>query len=456
MKSAEDEFIAQMREQLRGHEEAYVPGAWERFDQRDRKSRRLVLWARSAAGAAAVLLMGFGIFLYQHQQAPKSTASTVLNSKQQNSGATKDGGTGNTAPHLTPADQSGNPPEISPSEDSYDVEYSISASKGTTELSKSRQSRQLVKTVAPDQSELAYTLSSAKATEKALNPPIAVSSQNETPVQHALSSKTIPSSEPLSKNQIAVKSPVAPAGQKEEVPKKSFEEFLKEESVRAQSMSASNKKRADKWEMGVMVAPSFGNAKRLNMGYGLSMAYVLSDKVSISSGLAYNEMGASKNAAKESPAYAAPAMVSLASSSRSLQSVDARLTGIDIPLEIKYKFSKALYANVGLSAFAVLNQKQQNNFIENNVEPAFAGFSNNADATFRTVVVSRKISEDIPKEEVKEERYLGFYNFSFGYQQKVFGGKSFAIEPFVKLPVKEFSRENLYLIGTGVKLRFDF
>jgi len=104
----------------------------------------------------------------------------------------------------------------------------------------------------------------------------------------------------------------------------------------------------------------------------------------------------------------------------------------------------------------VLNQRQQNNFIENNVETVSSDFAGGSTATFRTMVVSRKVSETVPKEEVKEDQYLGFYNFSFGYQQKVFGGKSFAVEPFVKLPIKQFTRENLYLIGTGLKLKFDF
>ena len=52
--------------------------------------------------------------------------------------------------------------------------------------------------------------------------------------------------------------------------------------------------------------------------------------------------------------------------------------------------------------------------------------------------------------------YLGFYNFAFGYKTKISKKNAFAIEPFLKLPMREVKTENLRLIGTGVKLKFDF
>ncbi len=69
-------------------------------------------------------------------------------------------------------------------------------------------------------------------------------------------------------------------------PPRSFQEFLDAE-VKTNPALAQTKtiaEKGDKWEMGLVVAPSIGNSKKLNMGYGVSMAYALSDKVSISSG----------------------------------------------------------------------------------------------------------------------------------------------------------------------------
>jgi hypothetical protein len=72
------------------------------------------------------------------------------------------------------------------------------------------------------------------------------------------------------------------------------------------------------------------------------------------------------------------------------------------------------------------------------------------------VFSQRSVSEPVPTGEIRNNKYLGFYNISFGYKQKVSEKQSFSVEPFMKLPMKEFSKENLYLIGTGIRLKFDF
>lgn len=443
MKSPEDEFIAHISAQLHAHEEQYLPGAWERFNQKDEERRVLPLWLRYVTGAAAVLFVGFGIAFYSYMKQEVSV-SVVNNSKGSVHSKIE------SAPQRPdePSEQFVTPPvagndlvKSGPVEMVRPTDASI--------LSASAQQKETSSENIVGLPEKSAGMDGVKDQLTAnVNQQMAVSAQS--PLQKMGMDLNMPLEV---KDKDLTTSTVE--NQKREPVKQSFEEFLKAESMKQQPMVAKSKQQ-DKWELGVMVAPSFGNAKKINMGYGLSMAYALSDKVSISSGLAYNEMGASKENISNGGASDAPVMTSLASSTRSLESVDARLTGIDIPLEIKYRFSKKLYANVGLSAFAVLNQRQQNNFIENNVETVSSDFAGGSTATFRTMVVSRKVSETVPKEEVKEDQYLGFYNFSFGYQQKVFGGKSFAVEPFVKLPIKQFTRENLYLIGTGLKLKFDF
>lgn len=444
MKSPEDEFIAHISAQLHAHEEQYLAGAWERFNQKDEERRVLPLWLRYVTGAAAVLFVGFGVALYSYMKT-EHPVSVVNNSNNPAYPKVE------LAPQ-PPRESSGKfgtppAPETNPMASST---VEMAKPNDAAILSASAHHRTTSSESIVGLPEKAAGIEGAKNQLAAnVNQPLAVSAKF--PVQKT----DIELDLPLEMKGKNTTSP-ASATQKKDPVKQSFEEFLKAESIKPQPMMAKTTKQQDKWEVGVMVAPSFGNAKKINMGYGLSMAYALSDKVSISSGLAYNEMGASKENIGNGGASDAPVMTSLASSTRSLQSVDARLTGIDIPLEIRYRFNKKLYANAGLSAFAVLNQRQQNNFIENNVETVPSDFTGGNTATFRTMVVSRRVSETVPKDEVKEDQYLGFYNFSFGYQQKVFGGKSFAVEPFVKLPIKQFTRENLYLIGTGLKLKFDF
>ncbi|WP_143166973.1 hypothetical protein [Pedobacter caeni] len=422
IKLPEDELITHIRESLMAHEEEYAPGAWENFIQEKPKKRGLLFWLGSLSSAAAVLLIGFGLFFTLNKNTvPKNPELSVIKPLQKAPGVPE-------AADVKPKEdvESGQEEHSvvvaglnsSSTEAGLDSGYPKVAMEGPIE----------VKT--PDQ----YIIAVPNA-------------KNEV----ALNSTTVKQGEVVVQEQVVAQVPQAEK-------KRSFQEFLNEESKHNGAVKRDNSvlKRQSKWEMGLVVAPSFGNNKELNMGYGLSMAYALSDKVSISSGVSYNQMGASRSIVNENPPNMALSMdmgAGMAKEEKELKSVSARLRGIDIPLELKYHLSKKLYANVGVSAFAVIDQKQQNTFFERKVESQ--GYSLESGSA-KTTVLNRTVSEEAPKEEVKNDPYLGFYNFSVGYKQKISKGKSFSVEPFVKLPMKELKQENLYLIGTGVRLKFDF
>jgi hypothetical protein len=146
----------------------------------------------------------------------------------------------------------------------------------------------------------------------------------------------------------------------------------------------------------------------------------------------------------------------IARATKDLESVEAKISGIDIPLEVKYHFSKKLYANVGVSAFAVIRHQQNNSYVEQKLVEREASFTAGNKDSFTTFMVTEKTTEKAPEAEVSNDKYLGFYNFSFGYKQKISKSKSVSVEPFMKVPMKEVSKENLRLMGTGVRLKFDF
>ena len=199
-----------------------------------------------------------------------------------------------------------------------------------------------------------------------------------------------------------------------------------------------------------MVAPSIGNNNKLNLGYGLSMGYALSKKVSVVSGISYNDMNAS-NQVSTPPANAA---AFFSGETKNLQSVEANVSGIDIPLGIKYNLSKKIYANVGVSAFAVLNERKNNTYLQEtsmqtvSKDPGTAG-------EMRIVVLNQRVTEKAADPSVGD-KYIGFYNLSFGVRQPLSKKNTLSLEPFVKLPMKETSADNLRLIGTGIKLKLDF
>jgi hypothetical protein len=401
---SEDELIAHIKDSLMGHEERYASGSWERFAGKEKKPRGLIFWIGSLGSAAAVFLIAIGLYFFR-DNTPDQPAGQAVVAK---------------APALKP------PAVIRTDRSPVGVSLPEAARQNTDGSIISSLSAAL-----PGRPESTRGLIQADA--------VAVNKTDEA-LPNANVSGTGDRTKPV-----------------REPEKVTLQEFLNRETLIAKqdkkSVAANNK--SDKWEMGVMVAPSFGNTSKLNMGYGLSMGYALSSKVSLSSGVSYNELAASKDLTA-SGAMSAPAATSIASETKSLRAVETSVTGIDVPIEIRYHFNKNFYANVGVSAFAVLNRKQSNSYVEEKLVERSSGFAADNKDVISTFVVAEKTKEEAPKSEISEDRYLGFYNFSFGYKQKVSGSKSISIEPFMKVPMKEVSKENLRLIGTGVRLKFDF
>lgn len=420
MDPSEDELTAHIKASLMSHEEAYAPGAWERFNKKEKKPKGLLFWIGPVSAVAAMLLIAGGLYLYTRknpQQAAEQATKIVSNQAPQQPG----------------------PEQPIKEKPTANREGTNPAGSGNTNITKQNPASGEAWTQAPARSgrsagqEIQGTQKSTFKNEPAQE---LASRQEELPVKKA-------EEYPQAKEQPSR----TPA----------LEEFLNKESLAANQADKENKNTArgqeNKWEMGIMLAPSIGNnTGKLNMGYGVSMGYALSEKVSLSSGISYNELAASKSIS----APLTPASTAIAAPAKTLEEIETRVTGIDIPLEVKYHFSKKLYANVGVSAFAVISQKQQNSYVEEQLVQSAEGlYADNKDG-FNTIVKTQRTIEKAPESEVSQDKYIGFYNFSFGYRQKISGSKSIAVEPFMKVPMKEMSKENLRLIGTGLRLKFDF
>jgi len=435
MKPAEDELLAHIRESLTGHEEAYAPGAWERFEKSEggAHKRRRLLWLLSLSSAAAVLLIGFALFFTNSHQNPVNKIPQQVQTK---------------------TDQPQQVREQRPSGQKITADLTGGAAKTITEKFNTPIAENKAVVVQRENNNVPNSplivTSKQPSTRKAADVPVK-------PIDETIKTEVLVVAPSVKKANPVDSGLIAKTPPKAGKPR-SFQEFLEAE-VKANPQLAQAKttaKKSDKWEMGVMVAPSIGNSKKLNMGYGVSMAYALSDKVSIGSGVSYSEMGATKDMTRgrEGVLNDPSASTAMVAETKNLQSVDASLAGLDIPLEIKYHFTKKLYTNFGVSAFAILNQKQSNNYLQGSVETLAS--PDLSQPGFNAVFSQRSVSEPVPTGEIRNNKYLGFYNISFGYKQKVSEKQSFSVEPFMKLPMKEFSKENLYLIGTGIRLKFDF
>jgi len=405
------ELIEHITAQLQNHEETYPNGAWERFAEKENKKRRIAYWPLWAV-AALILVFG-GVLLTLNNLSPKNE---IAISKPKVAPKVTKGGNTDTHIEFTPTDSNTAP-------------LNNLAGNGRSNAA------QDVKSLPVQQRALAplqdYTF--AHTTEE-LDP------INNNTLDNKLGGISIASYSPKHFDILTEKKkPVS-------VKINSFEDLLARDSRENRQKATSKTNEVSKWQPDVYVAPSMGNDNKVTMNYGFSLSYAIANKLSISSGVSYASISTT-----ESLNASAPQTLS----GKNLESVDAKVRGINIPLELKYNISDKLYTNIGVSALAVLNNSQQNNYLVNQVQ-SFSSPEVNGYADSKTLILREKTSEPQPEATIDPDKYIGFYNFSLGYKQKISKKNNIAIEPFLRLPMKTFSKENLNLTNGGLRLKIDF
>ncbi|MEJ5993940.1 hypothetical protein WG904_05845 [Pedobacter sp. Du54] len=408
----DEELIAHIKQSLKTHEEVYQKGAWEKFNQRVETKKRPIFWLTRLSGAAAILAICFSLIWFSTNR-PQNEQLTKQKVENDNSSLEK---------------QPSN-------EDALAVEP------------KSLANAQLARE--DPQNKVIFAQQTTEPTAQ-----VAI---NNTPSSTTTALPTVVSPQPDTEQVIA---------KVDEKVKTDIIEYLANETKKGEGKIdklAINKKQ--KWDWGLMLAPSIGNTQELNIGYGVSMTYNLSNRLSLSSGIAYSKMNASKNL----PTRIGSSSI-LLGNTKSLEMINEEVTGLDIPLELKYHINKNMYANLGISGFAVLNQSRRNTFVETVVVKNAAGSSggtgangasssidNEAKGQFaNSYLVNQRTTELASGAAIEDLNYIGFYNLSFGYTKKVYKNHALAIEPFVKLPIKGVTQDNLRLVGTGVRLKVGF
>lgn len=200
---------------------------------------------------------------------------------------------------------------------------------------------------------------------------------------------------------------------------------------------ASTDKAEKKLTYSLVVSPSVGNQK-VNLGAGMELSYALGKGVSINSGLLYTAINAKSNGQ------------SLAASNSVAQSASLSVSGIEVPLGIKYQTNGGFYAAAGVSAVGLLNDKLEYSYLQ---ESRVTSTEYNAGIATE---VYKVVSEQKTQKSLEPlSNYMGFFNFSAGKKQ-AFGKSNLNIGPFVKVPFSSVSTERIKLLQGGVKVSFDF
>ena len=405
------ELIEHITAQLQNHEEIYPNGAWERFSEKDNKKRGIAYWPLWAA-AALILIFG-GVFLTLNNTNPKNEVA-ITKPKADNPTH------GNT-------DMLTSPKNINTPLNN-DIDNNTAAANKLTD----NQTIKATKNLKPIlEQQHGYTLIHSS---EELNP------INSNLLDNKLSGINLSNLKSNEFNILTEKKKPQPSTQT------NFEKLLAHDSYVNQQKPADKTSGNSKWQPDVYVAPAMGNDNKVTMNYGFSLSYAIASKLSISSGVSYASISTT-----ESLNASAPQTLS----GKNLASVDAKVRGINVPLELKYNINDKLYTNIGVSALAVLNNSQQNSYIVNQVQ-SFSSPAVNGYADSKNMIVQEKTVEPQPEANIDPDKYIGFYNFSFGYKQKISKKNNIAIEPFLRLPMKTFSKENLNLTNGGLRLKIDF
>ncbi|MFD2583848.1 hypothetical protein ACFSR6_15215 [Pedobacter vanadiisoli] len=402
------ELIEHIATQLKNHEETYPNGAWERFSEKEKKKRRIVYWP---LWAAAALILVFGGVFFTLNNANQKTDLTTAKTKTPRNSIT---GLNNHAPAKNSTDQ---------------------LNENTIVLNNLNGTKLPVKTAERTTLPLEENKQYSDVNNSEYLVPV-----NTNLLDNKLAGNNISTFSSKNFEILTEKKKTAPNK------KVTFEELLAQDSRANQHKTSSKTNENSKWQPDVYVAPAMGNDNKVNMNYGFSLSYAIANKLSISSGISYASISAT-----ESLDASAPQTLS----GKNLASVDAKVRGINVPLELKYNISDKLYTNVGVSALAVLNNSLQNSYIVNQVQ-SFSSPAVNGYADSKTMIVKEKTVEPQPEASIDPDKYIGFYNFSLGYKQKISKKNNIAIEPFLRLPMKTFSKENLNLTNGGLRLKIDF
>ena len=419
------ELIDEIKNSLRTHEEAYTPGAWELFDAQNSKKPRFLYWPLWSVASIALIIGGL-FYLNNNENTVVHSTKNIVNTKPAIQDKAKQNNISNEKLETLKAEF--NDPILN-----QNTKPNLPSTPQTTISYPLDHKNRLVTKNTLQTEKLKIDIINKQEQQIGVTPEAII---NKLEKKHE---------EVIAKNENPVNQ------------KPTFEQLLATDSKNNKLTKTDENRQLSKWEQDIFVAPSMGNDSKLNMNYGFTLSYNIAKKLAVSSGIAYTALSTKSNnsSAPNAPMNAPSTISALSANTKNLESVDARLSGINIPLDLKYHISDKLYTSVGISAFATIKTKQENNYLVSQAKNTSV-VNTLGIAEQKMLVVTDRVSEQQTENEVVSDKYLGFYNFSLGYKQKISSKKNIAIEPFLSVPMKSFSKENLNLTNGGLKLKFEF
>jgi len=436
MEEPKKEFIQGIADLFEDYEEAYVPGEWEAFSKQKKKKYPFApVWVK----IAAILILVGAVILYQLND-PAQQVKKVELAAGKNSKAIIEPVAGDQP---VPVLEEGKPVTITQKQLPITEKEDRSVRpadivNGPDVFAKAKQNENKDKLNVNETSGLDGIAQQVPASVAVLAPT----------VKNKLVKDTVGAVKP---DQYIVKAAIVPARQPADSARKmNTMDFLLAES-RNPVKSKKKKDIGSKWDFGVAVAPSITRSN-MNIGGGVTTAYRLSDKFSLSSGVSVMQLESGNTVS--APSMAKVSISSL--SQKQLLAVDANIKAIDIPVGIVYQISKDIYTSAGVSYFNVLSEKRSITYgLTSQASEAYANPATGL-VQDREVLNSVAVEEPVAETPLKGNSYLGFFNFSIGRKQQIFNKYNVLIEPFIKVPIGKLSTQDLNLMNSGLKFQLSF
>lgn len=436
----ERDFFKGIEDTLHGYEEAYVPGAWESFQQkRDRKPAGM-LFLKIGSVAAILLLAAYaGFMFWVKTPAPVQLAGNKPSVQQP---VTK------PAPLQAPQTMQ---PAVSDAVTSSNKQLQIA---NDIQPSLKQSSNYNNPSINP-----ANTIIATAKPNPAINYNAPFSNPLIVKNDTALIANNIIAIAKNDVNNNAIQNPVTPNDAVvKPLPGSVQDKVIANNNIRkpvstdkpvydalinskASRPVAPANKNADERSVSyaLVVQPGIGNQK-VNYSTGLQVSYKVTDKISVSSGIGISSLSATSSGS------------SISTRSGNVQNYNLAVSGVEVPLAVQYKTNKGYYVSAGVMGMSVTSNSLQYNYVAQGTMATTmidnSGFSYSA----LNVVAENKTEES--KEKVAN--YLGFYILSAGKKYPIGKKNNLILGPFLRVPFGAVSSEKIRLLQGGVTVGFGF
>ncbi|MBC7655066.1 MAG: hypothetical protein H7098_11405 [Oligoflexus sp.] len=185
----------------------------------------------------------------------------------------------------------------------------------------------------------------------------------------------------------------------------------------------------------------------LNLGFGLATELKLTKRLSLNSGVLLNRQTTSFDGNSRSTSDFKLASFSTLAAVPEAQITNAKLIGLDIPLDLKFDFNVGKiksFITSGISSYSVINEEYINDYYIVNYSITGVLTSNVTD------------KRENPIGNFSYFKFARTVNFSFGFLYPLSKKSTLSVEPFMKYPLSGLGYQDLKIGSGGLSFKLNF